>query len=517
MGVTCTKVRTDEKNELKAIEIYQQKKIQNFIKRKQVENSCESLKRVLVKEREFKRLVFRRENFGNKDMEKAGFKRLGNVIRKSSKQVQNIEAIFPKYEELRFVSERFKELHLLEHLNIEFMPREQVNNLEVDNLGWGLKKLIRLKSLCLTFPSCLNFNKLTFRSLMKGFRENLNLLRLSLYFHGCENLANIDYQSLGKALKTLSSLQELRLKFHCRYANRNDDIELSSLKKGLIRLVSLRKLSLVFHNGGVSDIGLSEISESIRKLSRLEDLILDFSGCPKITEIGLKSLGEALLNSLFKIELNFSHCEGISDEGFVNLHENFGRLANLKSLHLNYPGLIDAGLKSLSKSLKGSTSLQDLHLSLSNHSENASKGFSSLGDLLKNLPSLKRFTADIDCQSLDDTGLGGLIQGLKESSCLEEIKLVLFRSERITDIGVKNLGECLRRLSSLQKIFIDLVECESMTSSGVSSFIESLMKFQSLAEVEIYFGHCSQTIYEIKGKLQKRLQVRYPLAQIRIV
>jgi len=100
---------------------------------------------------------------------------------------------------------------------------------------------------------------------------------------------------------------------------------------------SLKDLSLRFREcNGITDAGFKILGISLKNLSNLERLLLNFKSCRNIRNDGLTSLaseGFVNLTKLKKLTLCFNKCQGIENEGIRSLSNGIGQyLTQLENL-----------------------------------------------------------------------------------------------------------------------------------------------------------------------------------------
>jgi len=190
-----------------------------------------------------------------------------------------------------------------------------------------------------------------------------NLQQLHLYFARCGNILNKGVTNLASQIgKNLKNLQVLKLVFSHTQISDNGAINLGlSICNNL---KSLQFLHLYFNMTAISDESLAIIAPLIANLKNLQHLELSFNGCLKITDDGISRLGMAFhdkLKSLKNLYLYLSPTQ-ISDVGIKNLGNSIANhLQSLEGLELGLSGCSKISNECLS-SLGGSicTSLRNL-------------------------------------------------------------------------------------------------------------------------------------------------------------
>jgi len=88
--------------------------------------------------------------------------------------------------------------------------------------------------------------------------------------------------------------------------------------------------------GDITDQGLKNMNESLRRLTSLHSLSLGFFCCEKVTDEGVKSLSDGLksLTSLQSISLTFHSLPKITDQGLKGFGDSLKRLSSLQSISI---------------------------------------------------------------------------------------------------------------------------------------------------------------------------------------
>jgi len=277
--------------------------------------------------------------------------------------------------------------------------------------------------------------------------------------------------------------------FHGYMGKKNNDATMKILK-GVLR--STKRLhDFYFHLDesryeDISDIGLNDLSESIKRIPDLRKVDLDCSECNDITNKGLRKLGQALKyqSSLKSLALKFGRCESITYEGLESLAIRLKTLNSLQHLELDFKDnhLRDWQIIYFGQHLKRLITLKSLTLNFSNF-----WGCGSLHHFFKRFTSLERISLNfnrcgitdgtlkitsktlqtlqflkelcLDCgqnYDLTDTGVDSLCENLKSLTSLKSITLVFSGSSRndgkITDAGLQSVGQTLKHLVCLRKI-----------------------------------------------------------------
>jgi len=223
---------------------------------------------------------------------------------------------------------------------------------------------------------------------------------------------------------------------------------------------SLKSLSLKFFHGGLTDIGMKAVQETLEKLVLLQKVGLKFTGCLKITNIGLKFITKGLgtLTLLREICIYFGYCHRIRD---VDVEE-FGKV------------------------LKGFKYLEAVRVDFS-RSEVTDAGLGFLREIGKDL---KTFEANFRlCSGITDLGLENL--ALREFVSLETLGLSFWDGKQMTDAGLSILSEGLGKLVRLQNLRIEFPFCSKITDKGFIPLCKAFQKLVLLQDFELDFSFCS--------------------------
>jgi len=246
-----------------------------------------------------------------------------------------------------------------------------------------------------------------------------------------------DLAEFTQGLAKHTGLKDLSLP--CFEFDRNHNV-VNSLKE----LLYLQSLNLNYEDNTICDLGLESLSQSLSKLTSLQNLSLNFKMNLYITDKGLEGLLFALQNltDLKKLELDFLECRLITDEGM--------------------------------------------------------KGF---GSALKNLHLLKDIALDFGyCGNITDKGMKQVALALKNLASLEEIRLDFYGLKGITDRGMEKLCHSLKYLNSLQQIDFNFNRT-NMTNYGVYSIVRVLKRNVFLKSIELKFDYCPEIMEaRLKGK-----------------
>jgi len=115
-----------------------------------------------------------------------------------------------------------------------------------------------------------------------------------------------------------------------------------------------------------NDETLKKLTKTIKPISKIQQLDLDFNWCKQITDGGLHYISEAIKHktALKNININLEECRQMTETGLSYLANTLKRLAGLQSLNLSLicTQMADKGIYRLARSLKSLVSLQNINL-----------------------------------------------------------------------------------------------------------------------------------------------------------
>jgi len=145
----------------------------------------------------------------------------------------------------------------------------------------GLKRLHSLKNLYIDIRECVNITNLGFSFLIGALKVLTSLQTLRLDLGGCD-------QKSGPQVSNVNKMKSLFVQ-----NNNGPESVLRALKNCGS---SLQNIRFSFFCYEVNDEVLERFSRAFKKLTRLQRIDLDLSGCRNITDFGLLNLSENLEN-----------------------------------------------------------------------------------------------------------------------------------------------------------------------------------------------------------------------------
>jgi len=203
------------------------------------------------------------------------------------------------------------------------------------------------------------------------------------------------------------------------------DSNFEALSKVLKGLKYLEAVRVDFSGFDINDAELHFLSEIGKGLKTFE---AKFSSCPKMTDIGLKSLDLREFVSLQALSIRFWSCDQITDEGLGSFSDGLGQLVLFENLEINFgycSKITDKGFISLCEAFEKLILLQDLQLPFPDCPGITHQGGRKLCESLKNFGSgLKRiYWHFYRCDLLSERELSILYENLK--NCHQNRSLVL--------------------------------------------------------------------------------------------
>jgi len=148
------------------------------------------------------------------------------------------------------------------------------------------------------------------------------------------------------------------------------------------------------------DQGKDIIAESLAKMIYLKRINLDMEGCECVQDEVHKSFFEALsiMKSLHTIRINTRSCFQVTSESLKSL-EKLAQNPTIKKVDLNFSeceGMTDQGLIYIAGWLRKHTTLEDLSLNFINCHQLTDLGMIALAESLKEKKNLKSLSLDFE-------------------------------------------------------------------------------------------------------------------------
>eukprot|EP01017_Pseudomicrothorax_dubius_P009765 TRINITY_DN1338_c0_g1_i1.p1 TRINITY_DN1338_c0_g1~~TRINITY_DN1338_c0_g1_i1.p1 ORF type:complete len:690 (+),score=219.51 TRINITY_DN1338_c0_g1_i1:72-2141(+) len=182
----------------------------------------------------------------------------------------------------------------------------------------------------------------------------------------------------------------------------------------------------------ITDAGVTDISQAIRKLELIEDLTLIFSEIKGLTDESVNQIVDAL-NALWfakTVNLNLAWCQGITDAAATKLVSLLKSRNNINKLTLNLSatGLTEAGLTELAKTIATLPQIERLSLDLSTLKGLTEAAGIALIDAITSLPALSNLTLNL----AENAGITDKVG--------ERIAALLHNNEDIADVQINIRG-----------------------------------------------------------------------------
>ena len=196
-------------------------------------------------------------------------------------------------------------------------------------------------------------------------------------------------------------------------------------------------------------------------------------------------MGSFLPKKLVKLDLNFSRCYGLSDEGLIPLSRAIGRMVTLRQLSLRLRAchsLTSKSLNDLGYSLCSLRELEELSLNFSNCNKilylNETQFFSGISMNEK----LKKLELDFSSNGMFDrlcmANLKMCLLSLKGS--LNTLTLSFKKCEAVRKEEIGYLYETVAKMEALEEIEVNLDGNQSLTSETISNAICVLKEAKKL-------------------------------------
>jgi len=281
------------------------------------------------------------------------------------------------------------------------------------------------------------------------------------------------------------------------------DEGLSTLSESLKRLNRLESLTLDgCENRGLTSVGLNNLCMNLKRSNCMQFINLNLSICA-ITD--LKVLGKCLkrLVCLREIQLEFNQCYDLAEKSLKNLNEAMQKLDCLKTFKLGYfCGVIcDDDLKSFGG--EWSSSLEHLDLNFRSLEKITDDGLSHLCEFFQRLECLKVFKLHLMSKNVSDYGLMILSHKLM-SPFLQSLDLN-FYSCNITDKGLTDFMKVLPGFGCLEVLKMDF-SWTHISNASLLTIQESLEKCTRLRSVKLRFSPCKKVKRDAINNLCKILQ-----------
>lgn len=301
----------------------------------------------------------------------------------------------------------------------------------------------------------------------------------------CDSCEVIRDRHVDDLASTFSDqLQAVNLDFS--FCPKLSDVSLKSLGMGLLATNTLRQLTLTFTQCPIADQGLVDLSGCLAQMPGLRSVSLNFYGCKEITDEGFVALLMGLPKKLKQLTLDFSFNYQVTDKA---LHElEMSQLINLQELTLNLhycsAALNEQGITYIANALgKLSQSLRKLELDFR---------FGDLTDkmiatLAKSMPSaLEHVNLDFSGnKSLTDEALVYISETIPRK--LDVLELQFRRCTNLTDTAMDALARHIPK--SLTWLELKLTSCDQITANGIAALAKSLPS--ALKHLTLWLDYCS--------------------------
>lgn len=189
------------------------------------------------------------------------------------------------------LGESLLHMPLLQYLSLDLEGAYSVGDEAVAPIGTALGRMSELQTLAIAMQFADTICDVP--TIVEGLKSQKNMKRLSLNFSRCESLSCEVTTEIGRAVGQISSLEELTIGLVDNNCNK-DPKRRQGVPSGFGGLQNLRLLDLSFAGHQQID-DLSELTQALQQLPRLQELFLDFGDCRHVNPT-LKELSDVVDN-----------------------------------------------------------------------------------------------------------------------------------------------------------------------------------------------------------------------------
>jgi hypothetical protein len=224
-------------------------------------------------------------------------------------------------------------LNKLDLLHLNFTKCEMT----FENLELLSQELVKLNDLTsFTFIAAKNdISDYGFNLLTTALGEISNLRSLSLNFNKNKGISDKGLDNFSEILKKLQKLSYLSLEFGSTDVA---DVGITRVASTFTELEALKILKLCFHETLITNNGFGSLTNSLKNLTDLTTLALDFSFCQRIADRTVTSVTTYFPNTLIELDLNFASCLQVTDKAVESISSEISKLTQIASLTLNFNG-----------------------------------------------------------------------------------------------------------------------------------------------------------------------------------
>ena len=356
-----------------------------------------------------------------------------------------------------------RKLTQLHSLKLYFHHPSQITNQSIYSLASLLPELHSLKKVHIQFVGIGSLKSSTILQFFSSFGSLKNLTDITMDLRFCQvdnnGISQINSFFEGVSFLNPSQIQKLSIDFTQDF----DAPALLNLAHTIFKFASLVSLSQNFSSCNLLTAGsINQSLSQLQALSNLSSLSLKFSSMEMLLSV-VGSIAPALkaLRSLEDLNLDFSNLPNIQDEEMIMLFESLADLTSLKYLDLNLSELelTCKDLENLALSLKRLDSLRSLGLNFGCTNLIGNKIAETLAGTLSSLKNLAFFSLEFDeNDTIDNDGLDQLGEAIRRLSILVKIHLSFFLCPQLnkSDQMLKDLLRALRNSKSLQELSLVL-------------------------------------------------------------
>jgi len=266
---------------------------------------------------------------------------------------------------------------------------------------------------------------------------------------------------------------------HLQYGVHINDEGARAFANGLARNTALNVLEII-HSSNISDISWQSIFSAF-STCEVKSLILNFNG---LNDATVQSLSNALLHNTFLKSLSLCSNRAITNAGWVALSTSL-RGIMLEKLDMSDNSIGDIGINALTSALENNFSLSELSLSGNLIGDIGVTAISSVlrhpNSMLEKLDIGRNSISNIGRNSISDIGMNALTNALVNNCRLKELSVC--QNPDITPAGWINFSSVLRNPTSALE-FIEASH-DSINDEVMRSFADALISNKKLKEFDV--------------------------------
>jgi hypothetical protein len=342
--------------------------------------------------------------------------------------------------------------------------------------------------------SCINSMSNTAIAGLSKLFQCKRLKRLFLDFSECPKVTDDGIAVIGNTIIKLPELTQFSLNLACKemYASKITSSSLQKLSVGLNKCLELKELNLNFTNcSKILDDGFAILSKCLKPLINLNHLTLKFIGCEKVTSMEELSITLRNLSNLHLLNLNFSQCPLITNDAASKLVGSLVGKPQMNQLALSFPACVklnENGFTHLSEGINTMRGLSLLDLNFGSWPEMRIIPLKGSND-----PQLNeiRLCAAM-CRNVENEGIKNFAEYLNHQKKLITLNLNFHFCEKLTNDGISTLAGSFSKLSQLTNLELNFSDCKGITDNCLTSFRDNIGKLHHLRKFTLFLSNCIQ-------------------------